>query len=158
MKKTIIIILCFILFSFSGEKWEPGETDSDGNLIIVKLQNNKNCKDREQFQTFSVDTDWSILIFYDDNVKSRYFIFNNIKKQIFQTKSFDIFIDEIKRIPNNATIRNIGKCTVPFSYMMPEDLRDELNTTIQKKNCILEDKIMYCYCFAEKIEYIFMKK
>ena len=157
MNKAIIFIMCIFLFSFSIEKWEPGETDSKGNLIIVKLKNKKDCKDREQFQTFSVDMDWSILLFYDDNIKSYYFIFNNIKKQIFRTKSFERFLEEIKKIPNNTMIRNIEKCSAPFSYMMPEDLRDQLYTTIQAKNCILEEKIMYCYCFAEKIDYKFLK-
>ena len=154
-KSLLILMVCFFLFGFSNSKWEKGKTDSNGNLIIVKLENRINCDRRKQNETISVDTDWSILLFYDFSRQSEYYLFNNVRKQIFKTKSFDEFIAEIKQIPNNTIIRDIGKCTIPFSCEMPDNLSEELTEVIKEKECTLEDKIMFCYCCAEKIEYEF---
>ena len=158
MIKTILICALIIsLFSFSGNDWKPGKTDTKGNLIIVEMQNRSDVKDRPIHEIISVDTDWSILIRYTDTIEQNYYIFNNIKKQIFNTTSFDRFIKEVHTIPNRTNIRKIEKCSAPFDYLMPQELVKRLNKTIEKKNCVLEPKLMFCYCLSEKLTYPFLK-
>jgi hypothetical protein len=139
-----------------SDTWKPGKTDSKGDLIIVEMENNKQMRDRPNFETVTVDSKWSILIWYDDNIKN-YYIFNNKKKAVFSTGSFDTFINELKKIPDHTTIRDIQKCTMPFAYLLPEEQKDAIDALMKKKNCTLEDRIMYCYCGAVKITYGFNK-
>lgn len=148
----LIAFIGFIFSGFSGSNWKAGKVDEKGNLIIAVLEDTegfggKNAEDK----LVTVDMDWSILIFYGYDKKSKYCIFNNIKKQIFVSKSFNEFLNEIKEIPNETTIREIDKCTVSISALLPKEKREQLKTLVEEKKCKLEMKFMYCTCGKKTI-------
>jgi len=151
-----LVLLSFLIGqAFQTNEWKPGKTDSNGNLIIVEMENNPQMKDRPLHETVTVDTKWSILIMYDEDSDPGYYIFNNQTKRIFSTGSFTEFSDELIKIPNNTTISKIGRCTMPFDYMMPEKEKEQIERLLREKNCNLEEHIMYCWCGAVKIVYPF---
>jgi len=157
MKTLVSVILILISSNFNSQDWKPGKTDSDGNLIIVEMKKEIDNK-RPIEEIISVDMKWSVVIEYPSEDKQSYYIFNNETKQIFSTKSFEEFLNELQKIPDNTTIRKIGKCTAPFDYEMPPEKRGQISELIKKKNCILEDKLMFCYCGAVKMNYPFIIK
>lgn len=151
----LLLLLGISLLFFSATGWEKGKVDANGDLIIVEMINRESCKGRIKNEIISVDSPWSILIVYPNAKESMYYIFDNAKSRIFKTNKFDDFIDEFEMIPNNLSIRNIEKCTVPFAIEFPEQFKNRLSETIKTKQCKLEDKLMYCYCCAENITFNF---
>lgn len=157
MKFFLFILFVPIFTALHTDSWKPGKTDPKGNLIIVEMENNEQLKDRPHFETVCADMTWSILIRYDDEIQSKYYIFNNDKKLIFSTESFDVFLKELRKIPDHTTVRDIQKCTISFSYLLPEAQREAINALMKEKNCTLETRIMFCWCGAVKMTYPFAK-
>lgn len=151
----LFLLLGLSLLSVKATCWEKGKVNANGDLIIVEIINRESCNKRIKNETVIVDSPWSILLIYPNANESMYYIFDNKKNRIFKTNKFDSFIDELKVIPNNTNIRNIEKCTVPFAFDLPQQYTDKLKEIMELKQCMLQDKIMYCYCCAEKIDFAF---
>lgn len=156
MKTTIVLLISiFALFSdFKSTLWQRGKVDSQNNLIIVTMKNRENCNHLPQYDTIAVDKDWSVVL-YCTEFDSTFCIFNNIKKELFITRSLSRFILELKKIPAKTIVREIEKCTMPFSYNLSPKDRKRIEGTLQRQGSKLEYKLMYCYCCALEMKYAF---
>lgn len=149
------LILYLLSFSPQGGGWKAAETDDSGDLIILKIDMRPNCKHNPKDEVVTADSDWSIVMRYGISQEETYCIFDNQRNRIFSTSNYTVFLSELRKLPDGINIRDIGKCTVPFRVDFPLERMGQLNTVLEKKNCTLEERIMYCYCCAEEIHYPF---
>ena len=152
MLLTILTIQVTSLATFGQAQWATGEVDSSDNLIITELENRENCNNSRAQETITLTKDWGVLLYYfnEQPEQSKYVIFDNVSNRIYNTLSFERFVKELSVIPDSTVVRNIMKCTAPFSFGIPQGNLDELSALMKSKGCMLEDKLMYCNCCAHK--------
>lgn len=145
-------LLIFLILGFiGGGTWQKGTVDKNGDIVIVELQNRIDCRNRNQKEIITVDSDWSILVVYPNETEAAFYIFDNNLNRIFKTKLLNEFVRELNNIPKNSFVRKIDKCTVPYDYALPDDYKVKIEAALATNSCTFEAKIMYCYCCADSI-------
>ncbi|MEJ2201322.1 MAG: hypothetical protein P8X63_09975 [Desulfuromonadaceae bacterium] len=142
MKKLLLIIICLLQIGCFASK------RSSTDFPIVKLVYRDHTTLVNLISNFGYIVDWP------ENKQPTFYVFNRKKHTRVKTDQWETFIQELKQLPGGIEIDEIGKCTVPFSWGMPETQKKELQQVLASKSIKIIDKldhrnhVNFCYCEA----------
>ena len=111
----------------AGVRYKAGIVDpKTQNLVAFWIQ----YRDRAE-EPFVVTDPLAVLTVWCSYGK-RFFIYDNIKKQIYKTTDFEKFLQQLNLLPRNVSIPRISKCAASFSHDMPADQAKRLQQVMEK--------------------------
>lgn len=93
--------------------------------------------------------DYGFLVFWLDNKKPEFYIYDKPANTIKMTSDFSVFLSEIERFPNRVKVDRIRGCAITAAGMS-EEHKEQFNKLIKAKKFKLTDiddgNIRVCSC------------
>ena len=154
MKQNYIILLIVLLASSGCVS--PGRVGlNDEPMSIIALPEKWGSATIKDYVTLQLP--YGIIVSNaDTNSAPSYYLFSRNKRTILKTHDIDMFLAEVDKLPDGASIDMISKCTVPFHTQYGVNIDEQyknISALLERKRFRLvtsleddERHASFCYC------------
>jgi len=154
MKQKCTVLLIALLASVLGLFLVRTELKEE-SMPIIALPEKLGSKTIKEYVTLRLP--YGIIISNADTKSApRYYLFSSKQKTILNTHDVGVFLAEVEKIPDGATIDMVSKCTVPFNTEYGVNIDEEnkrVYALLERKRFRLvssleddEKHASFCYC------------
>lgn len=123
---TLFLSSCAAVAEFKDAR--PEQTDSrTGRLVAFRLE----YYDRSD-QDILVDGRYGLLVVCNDTERL-FCLFDNVKKRILATQSWDKFYDALVKWPDGIEVQRFNTCCAPIDYRLPDAQSQSLDAVMRMK-------------------------
>jgi hypothetical protein len=115
------------------------------------------CADPHEVKNVDLIAEYGYIVDWPAEKKPMFYVFNKPSGTRIRTSNWDTFIAELRKVPDRSEVDSAGKCSVPFSWGMPEEKQKELDCVLAAKSLKpigFADggrHVEFCYCETKAV-------